>query len=272
VNVGRNFQVEFYNEDMTELIDSLYNLRIPGNWDRWAQNAVPTFPWKYSELAFPDRPISLKKGTYKMKFYTNAFDFHLDNLEFKKLDDIPATLWVEETTVQETVPFRISAQKNVDVYLTPAGTSATDDIPALSIRQRGVIANDTVNFSTVDIEPANYVMYAIDKLGNVSDPVNVVVEGLVRPVITVKEWQVFPGFPFEITMDMDGMVYLVPEGTAQDGPIATLALKSESVTAGTSVMFTDGLRSRYLCVVWCESPGHCFRWSRCNGNNRSWGT
>jgi hypothetical protein len=242
VNVGRNFQVEFYNEDMTELIDSLYNLRIPGNWDRWAQDAVPTFPWKYSELAYPDRPISLKKGTYKMKFYSNAFDFHLDNLEFKKLDDIAATLWVEETTVQETVPFRISAQKNVDVYLTPAGTSATDDIPALSIRQLGLIANDTVNFSTIDIAAADYVMYAIDKLGNVSAPVNVKVEELVRPVIIVEEWQVFPGFPFEITMDMNGTVYLVPDGTEQDDNIVGLALKAEPVTANTKVdMFTDGL-------------------------------
>jgi hypothetical protein len=61
-------------------------------------------------------------------------------------------------------------------------------------------------------------------------------------VIAVEEWQVFPGFPFEITMDMDGTVYLVPDGTQQDDDIVLLALKAEPVTANTKVdMFTDGL-------------------------------
>jgi len=249
VNVGRDMQLAFYTDDMSEVIDSL-NLRIYGNWELWDQDSVDEnyrpIPAdvldRYVNIAYEENPISLPAGNYKLKFYSNGFNFRLDNLEFEKLDDIAMTLWVEETTVQQTVPFRISTPKNADVYIVPAGTSPTDNIAELSIASRGIIANDTVNFATTEIDPGEYLMYAIDKLGNVSDPVNVIVEALVRPVITIKEWQVFPGYPFEITMDMDGMVYLVPEGTEQGDPITAVALKSESVTADAEVeMFSDGL-------------------------------
>jgi hypothetical protein len=230
VNVGRDMQLEFWDNDMTEVFDTL-NLRIPGNWDNWYQDSLPEnggIPTnvldRYLEIVYDEQPLSLKTGTYKLKFYANAFSFLMDKLKFVKVADITPTLYVDPVSVQQTIPFRVAVNKNAEVYIVPTGTAADEAaIIAAALGSRGVLTNDTVNFATAEIDPGDYLMYAVDKIGNVSAAVEVTVEQLVVPVVQVAATQVYPASPFTVTMDIDGKVYLTPDGTTAEDNIPALA-------------------------------------------------
>jgi hypothetical protein len=264
VNVGRNMQIEFWDENMTSAHDSLSNLRIFGNWEVWDQDSVDityrpipaAIVDRYIDTTYTDI-ISLKAGTYKMKFYANAFNMLLDKLRFDKLADIPVELYVENSTRQQTVPFRIAANKNAMVYVVPEGTAPTADLPSLAVASRSVMANDTVNFATSEIDLGNYVMYAVDKIDNVSTGINVTVEELIIPVVSVAQAAVFPGFPFVITMDQDGNVYLVNDTVTAEHNIPSLAGAFSAVAnANTPVnLSTIGLDLGFYKIYGINSDG-----------------
>ena len=231
VNVGRNMHIEFWDEEMESVHDSLTNLRIYGNWEAWDKDSLDTdyrpipgdLADRYLDTTYV-QTIALKEGTYKIKFYANAFNMLLDKLKFVKVDDITPTLYVDPVSVQQTIPFRVAVNKNAEVYIVPTGTAADEAaIIAAALGSMGVLTNDTVNFATTEIDPGDYLMYAVDKIGNVSAAVEVTVEQLVVPVVQVAATQVFPASPFTVTMDIDGKVYLTPDGTTTEDDIPALA-------------------------------------------------
>jgi hypothetical protein len=255
VNTSKLVKLDVFT-DQTEPFDT-YTFAVNGNWDWYggAENTPElTFEEKWYDTTYT-QIMSLPAGEMKIRFYANTGSMKLDYLEFIKTEDLIPEVRVAEQVVQQGIPFRVAGNKDGGIYLVPVGTDPGDDLDELKLVMVTVTANDTVDLPTGNVPSGNYLLYARDKAGLVSAGVQVEVETLTLPVLTVENDSVMSGSPFLVTFEDNGTVYLVPAGTSAD-MIAFYALKVVTVAAGIPAeLSTMGLPSGSYLLYAIASGG-----------------
>jgi hypothetical protein len=167
----RRLMLEF-SDDEGQFDDFAY--AIPGN-DSKAEsklNSIMTDDWQTLEYT---NPVTFLKGNYSMKLFSNSGEMYLDRLEFHKTDPITPVLELEEQEVIVTFPAFITSNKNVDVYLVPEGTMPGDDLESLQLLRMRVVPDVTAQLPTNELQPGNYILYGVDKIGGISEGVNLTI-------------------------------------------------------------------------------------------------
>ncbi len=136
----------------------------------------------------------------------------------------------------------ISATSNENgmLYLVPEGTSAVlATIISAKISEAGTVANVASTIPTTSgLSLATYVVYAVDASDNVSAASPVIsVEDLTAPVLSaVTTGTIENGTDISATSNEDGMIFLVPNGTAPNiGDINTAKVAEATATSGVAV-------------------------------------
>jgi hypothetical protein len=174
VTSDRKLMLEFNNDD--EHFDD-FTFAVMGN-DLKAEsnlNTIMTDGWQTLEYS---NPVTLLKGNYCMKFYSNSGEMYLDQLEFHKTEHITPVLELAEQEVIVTFPAFITSNKNVDVYLLPDGTMPGDDLESLQLLRMRVVPDVTAQLPTNDLQPGSYILYGVDNTGEISEGVNLVIKDL----------------------------------------------------------------------------------------------
>ena len=142
----------------------------------------------------------------------------------------------------------ITATSNEDgmIYLVPGGTAADlGAINAVKVDEAAVSAGVPAVFPTAGLSLGDYIVYAVDEAGNISFASDVIsVVDLTAPVLSdVTGGPVEIGDDITATSNEDGMIYLVPDGTAADlGAINAAKVAEAAVTAGApAVLSTTGI-------------------------------
>ncbi len=155
--------------------------------------------------------------------------------------DITPPVLSNVTTGSVNAGDAIAATSNEDgtIYLVPQGTSANaSSISSAAVATAACSANVAVSLSTSGIAHGNYVVYAVDASDNVSSASAVIAVGdLTAPVVSdVTAGPIEPGDDISATSNEDGMIYLVPEGTAKNaGAVTGASIASASCTANVAV-------------------------------------
>ena len=148
--------------------------------------------------------------------------------------------------VAEGDPIAATSNEDGMIYLVPDGTSQNlGNILAARVAESGATAGVPASLSTAGISLGDYIVYAVDGFDNISAPsaVLAVVE-LTRPVLCDGTGgPVGEGTPIAATSNEDGMIYLVPDGTASDaGAIAAAQVAEAAATASVPVsLSTSGI-------------------------------
>ncbi len=129
----------------------------------------------YNDLAFPDRPIRLTSQTQKVlatNQYTHAEQIQLSNVSLLP-DSTPPQLSGITTGVVELESQQVKATSNEPaiLYLVPAETSSNaEDIAAHYVAKTNAINDEEASIELLNVPQGDYVLYAIDAAGNVSNP------------------------------------------------------------------------------------------------------
>ncbi len=141
----------------------------------------------------------------------------------------------------------IAATSNEDgmIYLVPAGTSADySSIVASHVASASATANVAVSLLTTGLSLGDYLVYAADDAHNISTASAITITDLTAPVLSdVSPGPLEPGENVAATSNEDGMIYLVPDGTAANiGAISAAKVAEASATAGVPVaLATTGI-------------------------------
>jgi hypothetical protein len=148
--------------------------------------------------------------------------------------DLTAPVLSDVTAGQVEEGFTIIATSNENgmIYLVPAGTAANlGAINAAKVAEAVAAANVPVALSTTGIGLGNYQVYAVDGSNNISAAsAAIAVVDLTPPVLTgVTPGPVEIGADIQATSNEDGMIYLVPGGTASNLGAITSAQVAQTV-------------------------------------------
>jgi hypothetical protein len=174
VNSDRKLMLEFNNNE--EHFDD-FTFNIIGN-DLKAEsnlNSIMTDDWQTLEYS---NPVTLLKGHYSMKLYSNSGEIYLDQLEFHQTEHITPVLELAEQEVIVTFPAFITSNKNVDVYLVPEGTMPGDDLASLQLLRMRVVPDVITQLPTNELQPGNYILYGVDNTGAISEGRDLVIKDL----------------------------------------------------------------------------------------------
>ncbi|MCG8701974.1 MAG: T9SS type A sorting domain-containing protein, partial [Bacteroidales bacterium] len=92
----------------------------------------------------------------------------------------------------------------------------------------------------------NYMIYAIDSVGNVSNGIAVKVMDVTAPVISVAADSVGKGTAFAVTADDTCTAYIVPAGTATNDIVASAAYSVVLSSGVAGDLATDTLTGNYM--------------------------
>ncbi|MBN1951915.1 MAG: T9SS type A sorting domain-containing protein [Bacteroidales bacterium] len=138
------------------------------------------------------------------------------------------------------------------LYLVPEGTAANyTAITTGAVDNAAASAGVPAALSTVGLAYGNYIVYAIDLAFNVSTASAVIsVTDLTAPELSgLTTGTVMIGNNIAATSSENGMIYLVPAGTAADYPTvvdAAVATASASAGTGTSISTTGLTAGDYI--------------------------
>ena len=194
-------------------------------------------------------------------------------------DLIPPVLsGVTTGPIEDGDPIAATSNENGMIYLVPNGTAASiSTINAAKVAEAAATENVAVSLVTDGIGLGDFIVYAVDGSDNISlaSPV-IEVADLTAPVLSdVTAGPIETGTNILATSNEDGMVYLVPDGTAANvgditsGQVAQIAatanVSSTLVTAGLPegdyvVYAIDGsdnisAASPVISVTWATSIG-----------------
>ena len=133
------------------------------------------------------------------------------------------------------------------IYLVPDGTAATvGAIGTAKVAEAAATANVAVSLSTSGLAMGDYVVYAIDGSDNVSTASTAItIADLTAPVLSaVTTGPIEVGTDIMATSNEDGMIYLVPDGTAvvAVGDItAAQVAQVASISSVASTLATSGI-------------------------------
>ena len=132
------------------------------------------------------------------------------------------------------------------IFLVPDGTAPNvGAIVAAQVAEASATANVAVALATTGIELGDYIVYAVDGSDNVSASSAVIeVVDLTAPVLSdVTAGPIEVGTEILATSNEDGMIYLVPDGTAANiGDITSAQLAQITATANVAgTLATTGI-------------------------------
>ncbi len=133
------------------------------------------------------------------------------------------------------------------IYLVPDGTAATvGAIGTAKVAEAAATANVAVSLSTSGLAMGDYVVYAVDGSDNVSTASTAItIADLTAPVLSaVTTGPIEVGTDIMATSNEDGMIYLVPDGTAvvAVGDItAAQVAQVASISSVASTLATSGI-------------------------------
>ena len=142
----------------------------------------------------------------------------------------------------------IAATSNEDgmIYLVPEGTAGSiGAITAARVSEAPATENVAVSLPTAAIAYGNYIVYAVDGSDNVSVASAVIlVTDLTAPVLSdVTAGPIEAGTDINATSNEDGMIFLVPDGTAANvGDISAAEVSQAAAVSGVaSALATNGI-------------------------------
>jgi len=158
----------------------------------------------------------------------------------------PVLSGVTTGPIEDGDPVAATSNENGMIYLVPDGTAASiSAISAAKVAEAAATENVEVSLATDGIGLGDFIVYAVDGSDNISlaSPV-IEVADLTAPVLSdVTAGPIEAGTNILATSDEDGMVYLVPDGTAANlgditsGQVAQIA----AVAAVPSTLVTTGI-------------------------------
>jgi hypothetical protein len=132
------------------------------------------------------------------------------------------------------------------IFLVPDGTAGDiGAINAAKVSEAAATENVAVSLPTAGINFGDYIVYAVDGSDNVSTASSVIlVTDLEAPVLSdVTAGPIEAGTDINATSNEDGMIFLVPDGTAANiGDISAAQVSEVASVAGVaSALSTDGI-------------------------------
>jgi hypothetical protein len=139
-----------------------------------------------------------------------------------------------------------TSNENGVIYLVPEGTAGNvTAVNAAKVSEAAASANTPVSLSTTGIPLGNYIVYAMDGFDNFSIASLVIeVVDLTAPVLSdVTAGPVEVGTDILATSNEDGMIYLVPDGTAPNTGDIGAAQVSQVISSANvaSTLATTGI-------------------------------
>jgi len=139
-----------------------------------------------------------------------------------------------------------TSNENGTIYLVPDGTNANvGAIVAAQVAEATATANVPVDLVTTGLDLGDYIVFAVDGWDNVSASSAVIeVVDLTAPVLSgVTAGPIEVGTEVLATSNEDGMIYLVPDGTAANiGDIISAQLAQFTATANVAgTLATTGI-------------------------------
>ena len=203
-------------------------------------------------VATANTPVSLSTtgiglGLFKV-FAVDAFDNISVASDFIEVTDLTPPVLSDVTAGPVDVGDDIAATSNENgiIYLVPEGTAGNlGAVNAAKVSEVAASANTPASLSTTGIPLGNYIVYAMDGFDNFSTASPVIeVADLTAPVLSdVTAGPVEVGTDILATSNEDGMIYLVPGGTAPDIGDITSAQVSQAISSANvaSTLATTGI-------------------------------
>jgi hypothetical protein len=175
----------------------------------------------------------------------NGATLDIDRIVFSKTDKIaPVLSNITTGPIISGDNISVTSDEDATVYLVPAGTAKVKAaILAAALVSNPATATVAVNLNTAGITAGNFIVYAIDATGNVSDASTSITIGepdITAPVLSdVTTGSVSIGINISATSNEGATVYLVPEGTAKvKAEILAAAVSNASAAAGVAAMLS----------------------------------
>ncbi len=155
--------------------------------------------------------------------------------------DVTAPILSDVTGGPVDVGDNISATSNENgmIYLVPDGTAQNlGDITSAKVAEASATKFVAVSLSTAGLGAGDFIVYAVDGSDNISASSNVIsVVDVTAPILSgVTGGPVEPGDNISATSNENGMIYLVPDGTAPNlGSIDGAKIASATASAGVAV-------------------------------------
>lgn len=159
------------------------------------------------------------------------------------LDLIAPVFSSVSTIVEPGGDITFTVDEFATVHFVPEGTAA--DVASIQAASLGsVVVQDPATAGKISTSSSqalgNYLLYALDVVLNVSLAQTITLADLSGPVaIEISGAEVVKGDNIRVVFDEDGIVYVVPAGTAQAN-VATASLGNTNVTAGLPSFINTG--------------------------------
>ncbi len=196
--------------------------------------------------------VASSEGTFYLKEYNSSGDVWATTcvstvVLFPDLTS-PVLSAVTVGPLEVGDPIAATSNEAGMIYLVPDGTAATAGaIVTAKVADVAATANVAHSLPTMGLAPGDYVVYAIDGSDNVSTASAVIaVVDLTAPVLSaVTVGPLVTGNDILATSTEDGMIYLVPDGTAATVVAITTAqvVQVASVASVASTLSTSGIEA-----------------------------
>ena len=182
-----------------------------------------------------------------------------DTVVLTTITDFTApTITVATDSVGRPAPFVVTSNESADLYLVPSTTSGSDNLASLAYYTEYAVKDEPTDLKTDTVPNGDYLIFAKDAAGNVSDSLEVTVgSDIVAPVIAVAADSVQRPTAFSVTSDEKATAYLVPSGTAKTDDLASVKLYMVALTAGVAAdLATDTVPAGDYIIYAVDTVGN----------------
>lgn len=199
---------------------------------------------------FGSTTVATNDGTYYLRAYhssSSSWESSCASTVVAFPDLTPPVLYnVTPGPLEEGDPISATSNEDGMLYLVPDGTTASySSIVANRVASAVATATVAASLSTSGIGMGDFVVYAADEAHNISaESAVITITDLTPPVLSdVTAGPVEVGTDIMATSNEDGMLYLVPDGTAPNvGDITSAQVASAAVTGGVAgTLSTTGI-------------------------------